>query len=515
MTLARELLRAMTLLSSARARLLAVTPSHWAAGPFAYALLLVVLAKVARTAELAHRLDSARPWLLLPAVLGEDLMLAAGLGLIGYGLGRLHRPRLRLALTTLALLPLGLLLPADVISHALTGRPITVQRLRGDEGATLLDLGLLDTIDLISGSAAIAVAVLALFPILTYAERLSWLRRVSRPVPLLFVLALGLGSTGLQSAFLSRSQGLSEQPLFVLVSSLFEPSELAGVALDDDEWTELLAPALPSPAPKPPRRAARSVKNVVVFLAEGVPFKDTGFAAEFARNEGRDKHGKPLADPTPNLIRRHAKHGLLFDRYYANWHASIQAIFSIVCSAFPPLSGDIVRIKPRIDCGEASELMEAGGVRPGLFHGGQFNFYNKLALLGRRSYAIELDAEELAKTSARTKHQWGIDDRAMIDATLSWVDSLPAGERFFALLIPISAHYPYWVPRDFKRPFRAHASRRERFLNAVAFQDHVFEQLLRGFEQRGLYDDTLFVWLGDHGHYVAEPERITPGLRGF
>jgi hypothetical protein len=49
----------------------------------------------------------------------------------------------------------------------------------------------------------------------------------------------------------------------------------------------------------------------------------------------------------------------------------------------------------------------------------------------------------------------------------------------------------------------------------VEFQDHVFETMVRGLEKRGLADDTLFVWLGDHGHSVNEPVRITPGVRMF
>jgi len=133
-------------------------------------------------------------------------------------------------------------------------------------------------------------------------------------------------------------------------------------------------------------------------------------------------------------------------------------------------------------------------VLPGLFHSGQFNFYNKLALLGRRGYAVELDAAELAKTSRRETQQWGIDDRAMVDATLHWVDTLPKSQRFAALMIGVSPHYPYWLPRDYTGPFPKD-SREHEFLNGVAFVDTAFEQLLRGFEQRGLYDDTLFVWL--------------------
>ncbi|HMI91236.1 MAG TPA: LTA synthase family protein, partial [Polyangiales bacterium] len=495
--------------------MLASLPAHWAAGPLGYVAGMVVLAKLARGVELSLRLHSARPWLILPATLGQDALLVGTVGLIAFGLGKLRHAGVRLALTLLLLVPVGLLLPADLISQLLTGRPITIQRLRGDEGATLKDINLLATSDLLGGIAGIALAFALLWIALRFGPRSALLRRWARPKAMLVTLLLGFCVALAQGALLPRTHGLDEQPVFVLLGS-FVGHELGAVALSDSEWHALLAPseALPAP-PEVPAMPAQRPKNVVIFAAEGVPFKDTGFDPGFNRpRPGDERNGAIWPNPTPNLTRRAAQHGLVFDRYYANWHASIQAIFSIACSSFPPMSGDIVRIKPRIDCGELSESLKRGGVTPGLFHSGQFSFYNKLALLGRRGYAIELDSEELAKTSKRSRQQWGIDDRAMTDATLQWVDSLPKGKPFAALLIAITAHYPYWVPRDFKRPF-AGSTRHERFLNAVAFQDQVFEELVRGFERRGLYEDTLFVWLGDHGHYVAEPERETPGLRGF
>jgi hypothetical protein len=497
-----------------RSKLLAAAPTHWAAGPLAYVTALAASHKLARVLELSLRSSTARPWLLLPAVVGQDLVLVAAIGLLGHLLGRVRWPRMRLSLTLLLLVPISLLLPADVVSHMLTGRPITFQRLRGDEGATLADLHLLAKADLIGGLLGIALALLALWPALAYGTRSPLLRRWARLRALLVTLVLGFCMSLLQTAFLPRTQGLSEQPVFVLLSSFVPPGELKGLALTDQQWRALHEPDIALPPPPPaPRVLGPRPKNVVIFLAEGIPIKATSFDPRFAaRKLGRRERPRP--EPTPNLMRRYTQNGMLFDRYYANWHASIQAIFSIVCSAFPPPSGDIVRVKPRIDCGELSEVMKARGVAPGLFHGGQFNFYNKLALLGRRGYAVELDAEELQKKSTRATHEWGIDDRAMVDATLEWVDSLPRGKPFAALLITVSPHYPYWVPRDFVRPFKGN-SQQDRFLNAVAYLDTAFEELLHGFEQRGLYDDTLFVWLGDHGHYVNEPERATPGLREF
>jgi hypothetical protein len=511
--------------SAATAGRLWRSQSERAAGPLAYAAGMILLGKLARAVELYSRTESLEPLLVLPLCLGEDMMLLATLALLVDAAARVTRAWPRRALMVLLLLPLAVLLPADVVAHQLTGAPITWQRLRGDEGATLADLDLLDPRDLIGGSLGIALCLLALWPAVTRSPPVAWLRRLARPRSLLLLLLAGYGLTLLQGALVPRVHGLGRNPLFVLAGSFVETPEPPGLALSERQWRALARPARPLPPPEPlPELGGPPPRNVVIFLAEGIGYKHTSFSRRHVKAlreaviddvKGRaEKRRARKLEPTPHLLERWRRDGLVFTRYRANWHASIQAIFSIVCSRFPPMRGDIVRLKPRIDCGELSEVMRDRGLVSGLFHGGRFNFYNKLALLGRRGYSAEIDAEELAPKSRRRSHQWGIDDRAVAEATLEWVDSLPKGQRFGALLIPISAHYPYWVPRDFERPF-PRDSRQFRFQNAVAFQDQVFEQLLEGFEKRGLYEDTLFVWLGDHGHYVAEPARATSGLRRF
>jgi hypothetical protein len=483
------------------------------AGIYGYVLIGLLVAKLARAIEQTARVDAFEHWLSLPFTLGPDLLVAALLGGLAVGLSRIRRELIFRIATWMLLLPLALLLPADLLSHRLTGAPLTMQRLRGDEGATLADLGLLGADDFALGIAGIVLCVVGVWAALRFLGRSPRVRRLARPRALLGTALLG-GALSFAGTALHFDDGeLAEQPVVALVTSFIEPQALSALALTDAEWRALNRSKKVKTAPPAPALPDDRPHNAIIFLAEGIDYGHTGFAKRF-NGELRPSDKQPLPNPTPNLVRRQADHGVLFDRYYANWHASIQAIFSVACSQFPPLQGDIVRIKPRIDCGQLSEVARARGMTAGLFHGGLFSFYDKLALLGRRGFATELDAAELGQKSKRKKHEWGIDDRAVVEATLKWIDSRAKDKPFFALIIPITAHYPYWTPPDFKKPFKS-TTRELKFLNAVAFQDHVLEQLALGLEKRGLYDDTVIAWLGDHGHYVGEPKRATPGLRGF
>jgi hypothetical protein len=483
------------------------------ASVFGYAFIALIVAKLVRAIEQTARVDALDHWLALPFTFGLDLVVAASIGVLAYGLSRIRSALgFRIAAWSL-LLPLALLLPADLLSHRLTGAPLTVQRLRGDEGATLADLGLLGADDFALGIAGIVVCVTCVWAALRFLGRARWIEKLSRIVPLAITAAVGFGLHYAGVGLLMDEGELAEQPVVSMLASVVEPKALAGLALSEAQWRALNRSKKIKVAPPVPALPEDRPRNAIIFLAEGIDYGHTGFAERF-NGKPRPTDKQPLPNPTPNLVRRHGAEGLLFSRYYANWHASIQAIFSVNCSQFPPLQGDIVRIKPRIDCGQLSEVARSRGMAAGLFHGGMFSFYDKLALLGRRGFSTELDAAELIPKTSRKKHEWGVDDRAVIEATLKWIDKQPKDKPFFALIIPITAHYPYWTPPDFKKPYKA-TNRELKFLNAVAFQDQVLEQLVQGLEKRGLYDDTVVAWLGDHGHYVGEPKRATAGLRGF
>jgi hypothetical protein len=477
-----------------------------AAGTLAYVGLLVALTKLARAALLSQSTHSARPWVVLTMVWGYDLALAALCGLLAHGLGRLPWRRTVNALGSLLLVLLVVVHVFDIGANALTGGPLTYQRLRGDEGGTLADLGLVARNDLLAGLITIGVLCLLIWPVLYFAPRLRMFRRAAELRVLGVALVLGAAGGYGAAHFLRRSLGLETQSVVTLLSSGFENQSFVAVELTRAEWARRLKPGAEVKVKEhaPPPLAAVRPKNVVVFLAEGIPLEHTGFGG----------HDRP--NPTPKLSARMQQQGMLFTRYYAHWHASNQAIFSVACSALPPLSGDIMRQKPRIDCGEFSQVMHDRGLHPGLFHGGRFSFYNKLALLGRRGYEQELDSEELMRANPRWQRmRWGTDDRAMVEATLKWVDSLHKGDHFAALLISVAPHYPYELPRSWApRPFAGN-SEKARFLNGVYYIDEVFDSLVRGFEARGLANDTLFVFLGDHGSQLDERPRITAGRRTF
>jgi arylsulfatase A-like enzyme len=409
---------------------------------------------------------------------------------------------------------------ANALSFHVSGSALTLHRLRGDDGATTRDMDKFAWGDVWPILLLALASIVTLALVLAYAERAEKLPHDRRRHVALVVLLAGLVSLGAYELFWSgRDRGYGRHPVGVFVESVVQaygsrPERIANfVAPPQSErgWDRLFTPDRPMTPPPPTPTIgdgavgadALAAKNVIVFFSEGVPYKHTSMAPKGP-------------DSTPRLKARAAKEGLEMTRFYSPFHKSIQAIFSLFCGDFPTPNGkSISELNPRIDCGEMSELMKKNGVHAGLFHGGYFSFYDKTAFLGDRGFEKMMDTADLrvhapkrADGKPYEENSWGIDDRATVRALLAWIDTLPKEDRFASVLIPITAHYPYKVPSDVEKPFGDNR-KIDRFWDAVHFLDIVFDELMQGLEQRGLLDDTLVIFLADHGESPHEPPRET------
>lgn len=78
------------------------------------------------------------------------------------------------------------------------------------------------------------------------------------------------------------------------------------------------------------------------------------------------------------------------------------------------------------------------------------------------------------------------------------------GKPFFAALLSVSNHPPYVVPADFK------ARNKTDELRIVEFADHALQEFIEQARQEEWFDNTIFVFVGDHGKIVGTPRSDMP-----
>ncbi len=494
-------------------------PVHgWTLAVFVWTALFGIVLRAWCVVDAAGDVGAAG-WAL--AAIGVDLSFAALLWLLcGLAVWPTEHGRWRLVgriASGALLVGVAVFGAANALSFRVSGTALTWHRLRGDDGATARDMKLIAWTEAWPALVLLGGGLVSLALLLSCAHRLERIPEGLRRRVLAATLVTSALCLGAYELFLAgKDHGAGRHVVAVLADSWWEdytrrrpeivkafvapPATPAGFA-------RILTPDQPSPTSRAPVLATTSpVKNVIVFFSEGVARKHTSL----------DDKGPAT---TPRLKARASREGLELTRFYSPYHRSIQAIFSLLCGEFPTPNGmSISDLNPRIDCGEMSQVLAKNGVHAGLFHGGYFSYFDKTAFVADRGFERMVDAPTMQRQGPyRDDGQpweedgWGIDDRATVRALLQWIDEVrakSADARFAAVTIPITAHYPFAVPSDIERPF-GDGRKLDRFWNAVHFLDIAFDELMAGLEQRGLLDDTLVIFLADHGESPLEPPRET------
>jgi glucan phosphoethanolaminetransferase (alkaline phosphatase superfamily) len=232
-------------------------------------------------------------------------------------------------------------------------------------------------------------------------------------------------------------------------------------------------------------RGIAAGRNVVLVSLEST-------AARYLKEYGATE------DPTPNLTRISSQ-AILFENAYAAYPESIKGLFSVICSTYPAINTD-PEIYEQIRTPSLAALLASDGYRTGLFHSGRFAYLGMESVIRNRGYDTLEDAGDIG---GDYNSSFGIDDPSTVRRLLSWVDGLPKDQRFFITYLPIAGHHPYATPG--RGPF-PDTEETNRYRNALHYGDAALGELVRGFEQRGLDKNTLWVFYGDHGEGFNQHE---------
>jgi len=301
------------------------------------------------------------------------------------------------------------------------------------------------------------------------------LRRAGRK-SLLITGALGalVAILGAVAAPNIDTRGLDRNALAVLVTT-FSP-RVAGRTVEGD-WRS-------SPIATPPgedlsryRGKARG-RNVVVMMLES-----TG--ARYLKPYGAED------DPMPALT-RFSGEGLLFEWAYCVYPESIKGLFSVLTSSYPALD------TPPEAHGETrfpsiADALSKEGYRCGLFHSGRFMYLGMESIVRQRGFEAVEDAGDIG---GKRDSSFGIDEPSAVRRVLAWIDGLKSDERFLAVYLPVAGHHPYETPERGPYPENQEIGR---YRNALRYADAALEQLLAGLKQRGRHDNTVYIFMGDHG----------------
>jgi hypothetical protein len=139
--------------------------------------------------------------------------------------------------------------------------------------------------------------------------------------------------------------------------------------------------------------------------------------------------------------------------------------------------------------GALPNLLRAQGYKTAFLQSALLSFMSKDEIMPRFGYTTVLGRNTWE--SYYSEDGWGIDDRALFEHAIDYIDTLPQDEPWFVSVLTTGTHALYNVPSDF---LADNVSDRYR---ALRYLDNAINEFMSSLQERGLLENTIIVFTSD------------------
>ncbi|MGL5682331.1 MAG: LTA synthase family protein [Marinifilaceae bacterium] len=208
---------------------------------------------------------------------------------------------------------------------------------------------------------------------------------------------------------------------------------------------------------------------------------------------------------TPNLDQL-AQEGVLFTNIYATAGRSDRGLVAAISAI--PSHPDIAIIKYPAKTMSYPSLpkdLEKEGYNTHFYYAGDLNFGSFRSYTTMRFQNI-ITENDFNGEAIKNRFKWGVHDEYMFDRLFDDIKQSQSPSLFMAF--NMSSHEPFDVPME---PVILGDSRESKFLNAIHYSDKCLGNFIEKCKESGIWDNTLFVLMADHGtRHIGNLEPTSP-----
>ncbi|VXD03941.1 Sulfatase [Pseudomonas sp. 8Z] len=255
---------------------------------------------------------------------------------------------------------------------------------------------------------------------------------------------------------------------------------------------------------QPHRIQAERQPNVVFVMLESLGTSAVG------------AYGNPL-NPTPNLDRL-AKESWFFRHFYVPVTGTAKTVWASI-TGIPDVSRQETATRNPMIARQRTLINALDGYEKFYMIGGNAGWANINALIRQSIDGVQLYEER--HWQSPQVDVWGISDLDFFKEGTRILGALPKDKPFFAYLQTSGNHRPFTIPKD-NDDFEAldlpleqvqqAGSRSVEQYNAVRLLDYNIGRLMELAKEQGFYDDTIFVFFGDHNTRISQIPHMAPAF---
>jgi phosphoglycerol transferase MdoB-like AlkP superfamily enzyme len=304
--------------------------------------------------------------------------------------------------------------------------------------------------------------------------------------------ALGLGVLSLLPSVTGSNKSFARASLANMIVT--ELAEGGTEEPNPEIATELAAEDLPTDAALRETQSTTKRNVVMVFLESTRASATTPYNADL--------------DTTPYLAEL-AKDSLLVENTYTVVPHTSKALVASHCGVAPPLDSVNTEAEPDILPAQCvPDLLKEQGYATAFFQSATETFERRRMAVANFGHENFFPLEALPREGFAEANYFGYEDDVMLEPSAAWLEQQKeAGRPFMASYLTVTAHHDYVVPEGFEEKKYVKDEELNRYLNTVAYQDRFLEKLIQEYKHLGLYEDTIFVVMGDHGEGFGEHGR--------
>ena len=204
---------------------------------------------------------------------------------------------------------------------------------------------------------------------------------------------------------------------------------------------------------------------------------------------------------TTPFLKRMADEGLLVEDAFADYPYTSKSIVSIFCGMPPEPVEEVTENDNQglpYDC--LPSLLKPLGYSTAFFQSATETFEGRKALLRNIGFGTLSLQEDLNQSDYIMSTNMGLEEQAMMPNIKSWLDKQK--QPFLLGVLTLTGHFPTdKTPKTWKHIKLHDDDRVNSYLNTVRYVDDFVASLYKEFESRNLLDDTIFVFVNDHGNH--------------
>lgn len=199
---------------------------------------------------------------------------------------------------------------------------------------------------------------------------------------------------------------------------------------------------------------------------------------------------------------RWAKHGILYENFYATGPQTFRAIISTFFGIIPSLNSPSLNQYKNISFYGLPQIFKKNGYENVIIQSSDLGFDHLQSFFLSKGWDTIIGAEIFGKQTSKIS-SWGVDDKFCFNEALKQIKNATCPQ--FISLFTINNHHPWIAPKNWQIDTPNDLSKLQKnFLQTFSYTDFCFGNFLDELYAHNEFKDCVIIALGDHGQLLDE-----------